>query len=93
MPRVTLDRITSELLQALDRIEGSTRKYSDPQVHERAIAEVFGHERARELCNALSNAVNKSLDQFQRSDFERLAEWNRRRQRVEPNPRSTRRSY
>lgn len=76
-----------ELLQALDGMPGDHRKYSNPQAHERAVAQVFGSGRAKALCDVLHRALNKRVDRLQRSDFEQFAEWNRRRNRLQPNSR------
>jgi CRISPR type III-A-associated RAMP protein Csm5 len=77
-----------ELLQTLDQMEGGNRKFSDPQAHERAIARLFGDKRAKALCRVLHHALDKSLEKLRRSDFERFADWDRRRKNVNPNPRS-----
>lgn len=77
-----------DLLRAIDETPGEERRFSDRNVHLRAVGDVFGVERAEELCQILERALGKSADNFRRSDFERFAEWNRRREQVEPNPRS-----
>ncbi|MDZ7378439.1 MAG: type III-A CRISPR-associated RAMP protein Csm5 [candidate division KSB1 bacterium] len=83
---ITLRLRSFDLMQALERMEGGNSRYSNPQAHERALAQVFGDERVKALRSVLYRALNRPVERLQRSDFERFAEWHWQRKRVEVNP-------
>jgi CRISPR-associated protein Csm5 len=89
--RMALRIKSLELLQALDEMPGDERQFADAAAHRHAIEQIFGGERAAPLCAALHAAVHdlfrKSAHQLSRRDFERFAEWNYKRNQVEPNSR------